>query len=318
MKPLATLRPDWRNLFKDVPNKVEMIETIFEQTAYKTAEVFRQQVRSLHYNSLYVAIATGDARYRLTQEEIASMYETVNFDQVHHQLTAIYAENRDEKRSCGRPLAIGENDLTELFDYCLSDTTEPKKYTQIVTFITNKLGYVPDHKTVELYLEKLGLDTIFAKPIEAQRYKLDINLVIQFIRQVAEFFNTQSINSRFVYNLDEEGHSERVDSKIVRVVVRKGTTDTQINYPINKVEKRATFLACINGCGEYIKPVYIDCRKTTPVKLIQENMAGKMIIKYSPTRKSSTNTEFSANAAKSSANETTNRPQAPISSPDAA
>ena len=106
MKPLATLRPDWRNLFKDVPNKVEMIETIFEQTAYKTAEVFRQQVRSLHYNSLYVAIATGDARYRLTQEEIASMYETVNFDQVHHQLTAIYAENRDEKRSCGRPLAI--------------------------------------------------------------------------------------------------------------------------------------------------------------------------------------------------------------------
>jgi hypothetical protein len=67
---------------------------------------------------------------------------------------------------------------------------------------------------------------------------------------------------RFVFNVDETGCSEHIDSHEVTVVVPIDYPDPSVPVPVNRHTQRWTFRACIAADGYWMKPFMIVDRAT--------------------------------------------------------
>lgn len=97
------------------------------------------------------------------------------------------------------------------------------------------------------------------------------------------FFSTHNIPSAFVFNVDEEGHDEYVDTKEKELVVVPKECDKKLFFPVQRKDDHTTFVACIAADGSYLKPLIVVKRKTIEARILRLSVCDKVKIKFEET-----------------------------------
>jgi hypothetical protein len=133
------------------------------------------------------------------------------------------------------------------------------------------------HETLDLLLDKYGisisLDTfrhyllryekfkiVTGKPIESQRAELDLTKVKSWYNELKELIRT--VPREFIFNMDESGCDEYVDSRNLSVIVPQEHEGKHADVPVHRQTKRATLTGCISADGSSLKPFIILPRET--------------------------------------------------------
>ena len=98
-----------------------------------------------------------------------------------------------------------------------------------------------------------------AEPIEDKRFEVSIESINQYYDKLGSLLVL--IDFRFLFNLDETGEDEFVDTKKVKVFVPVNFKENA-KIPISRTRKRFTITHCIAADGTYMDPYIIVPRKT--------------------------------------------------------
>jgi hypothetical protein len=102
--------------------------------------------------------------------------------------------------------------------------------------------------------------------MEAERVVTSDFDIIHWYQKLSEIM--RMIPSGFIYNMDETGCSEFVDSCELMVVVPDSYKQTSISVPVNRHTKRSTLTCCISADGLSLKPYVIIDRVTIDDQII--------------------------------------------------
>jgi hypothetical protein len=81
-------------------------------------------------------------------------------------------------------------------------------------------------------------------------------------KQILEYFAAlysivNGITAHFVMNMDEMGHQPYADAKDTTCLAPSTHPEATVNYPVSRVGKRITLLACIFADGSFIRPALV-------------------------------------------------------------
>jgi hypothetical protein len=82
------------------------------------------------------------------------------------------------------------------------------------------------------------------------------------------FMTIEGVPAHFIFNMDEMGHQEWVDRKEITCVVPHCHEGDHVNFPVTRIGKRITLIACIALDGSFLKPTIIVPRKTVDQDLV--------------------------------------------------
>ena len=77
----------------------------------------------------------------------------------------------------------------------------------------------------------------------------------------------KNIPGEFIFNVDESGCSEWIDTQAIKVLVPSDFSNSSIKIPKDRNSKRASLVGCISADGEALKPMLIIPRKTIESEL---------------------------------------------------
>ena len=188
----------------------------------------------------------------------------------------------DKSRPNGRPFSLSKEQI-QRFSEWMKTHARPPHIKQVKTFIANEVGTNLDNKTYKNALNKAGLQTDEAEAIDADRYYCSPNSIDNYYALLESYFLTYDIPTPFVYNVDEEGHDEYVDTKKTEtVVVPKGNTE-KLRFPVERKDDHTTFVACICADGTYMKPLIVVKRKTIEARILRTSLWNKLRIEHEDT-----------------------------------
>lgn len=264
--------PDKPKEIVNYPKDSEMKKIILDITKsprYIEAPYFRNQL---------LILKEGVKEYgkSITQQQLADLFKTTQ-SSINHQLDKAKKEGKGKIFSNGRPFILTDSEVVELHDYATSGN-QPPKISDVKAFIEENFEKsINDYRTMQLALQKAGLKSEIAEPMEAERYFVDKNKISYYYSLLESFCNTYNIPSHFVLNVDEEGHEDYCDSKKERVVVTQETKG-QVNYPVKRSNTHTTFIACITADGSYLKPLIVIKRKTIEARVFRVPIFDKLYI----------------------------------------
>ena len=213
---------------------------------------------------------------RLTQQQLGDLFRKTQ-STINHQLVKAKKEKKGEIFSNGRPFILTDSEVAELRDFATS-SIQPPKICEVKAFIEENFEKsIDSYRTMNLALQKAGLKSEIANPMEAERYFVDENKISYYYSLLESFCNTYDIPSHFILNADEEGHEDYSDSLKERVVVTQETKGP-VNYPVKRSNTRTTFLACITADGSYLKPLIVIKRKTIEARAFRVPIFDKLYI----------------------------------------
>jgi hypothetical protein len=102
--------------------------------------------------------------------------------------------------------------------------------------------------------------------MEAERVQTSDNDIKQWYKELTDIIS--DMPAEFIYNMDETGCSEFVDSCEMTVIVPDEYIDSEIFIPIDRHSKRSTLTGCISADGKVLKPYVIIDRVTVDDQLI--------------------------------------------------
>ena len=91
--------------------------------------------------------------------------------------------------------------------------------------------------------------------MEAARANVDHNLIVDYYQQLAVAVN--NVPCSLVFNIDEAGEDEYVDTNAYHVIVRSDFPGKTISIPVKRESKRSTLIHCIAADGTALKPLLI-------------------------------------------------------------
>jgi hypothetical protein len=109
-------------------------------------------------------------------------------------------------------------------------------------------------------------------------------------KQILEYFVAlysivNGIPAHFVMNMDEMGHQPDADAdadaKDTTCLVPSTHPEATVNYPVSRVGKRITLLACIFADGSFIRPTLVIPRKTFGDELLLHGYTPEKVEIYS-------------------------------------
>ena len=188
----------------------------------------------------------------------------------------------NKSRPNSRTFSLSKEQVQRLSEW-MKTHARPPHIKQVKTFIANEVGTNLDNKTYKNALNKAGLQTDEAEAIEADRYYCSPNSIDNYYALLESYFLTYDIPTPFVYNVDEEGHDEYVDTKKTEtVVVPKGNTE-KLRFPVERKDDHTTFVACICADGTYMKPLIVVKRKTIEARILRTSLWNKLRIEHEDT-----------------------------------
>lgn len=103
----------------------------------------------------------------------------------------------------------------------------------------------------------------------------DIETYYQNLDQIVS-----SCPASLVFNMDEAGQDEYIDTHSMRVIVPYDYTNCTINIPVRRKSKRSTLVHCICADGTFIKPLIIIPRKTLDNVILKRLCCNNCMIKF--------------------------------------
>jgi hypothetical protein len=92
-------------------------------------------------------------------------------------------------------------------------------------------------------------------PMESKRVEINYQLIKDWYDELRALI--KGVPRNFIYNMDESGIDEYVDSTHLSVLVPESHGATKVPIPIHRDIKRATLTACISAAGDSLKPFVI-------------------------------------------------------------
>lgn len=227
---------------------------------YKQAKTFRIQV----YILIEFSRDYYDGIYKLSYQDVAEMFNvTISIIKLAYMNAK---KNLDDKsKPNGRPFGLSKEQVQRLSEWMKTHQRLPH-IKQVKSFIAKEVGAKFDNKT---YKNE-------AEAIDADRYYCDPNSIDKYYALLESYFLTYNIPNPFIYNVDEEGHDEYVDTKKTEtVVVPKGNTE-KLRFPVERKDDHTTFVACICADGTYMKPLIVVKRKTIEARILKASFWNKL------------------------------------------
>ena len=119
---------------------------------------------------------------------------------------------------------------------------------------------------IRLKFQKI-FKSVTGVPLEDKRFESSITDIENNLNLLSRSIN--GIPIEFIFNLDEMGVSEFEDGREKVVIVPIDYRFTTAPYPVCRVEKHSTCLACINCNGLFCPPQYILQRSTIDSEIYQ-------------------------------------------------
>lgn len=248
----------------------QIILRITSSDQYINAPYFRNQLLILKES-----IETNHEKH-ITHQQLADLFNTTKAT-IKHQLEKAKKESEGKINSNGRPFILNQIQINQLRDWVSSAIQHPK-VNEVKAFVEENFEKsIDQYRTMQLVLQKAGLKTELAEPMDADRYFADTNKINYYYSVLESFCNTYDIPSQFVLNADEEGHEDYSDSRKQLVVVTQETKGP-VNYPVKRTNDHTTFLACITADGSYLKPLVVVKRKTIEARVFRAPIFDKIYI----------------------------------------
>ena len=83
-----------------------------------------------------------------------------------------------------------------------------------------------------------------------------------------------------VFNIDEAGEDEYVDTNAYQVIVDSTYPADVVGIPNRRESKRSTLIHCISADGTYTKPLLIIPRKTVDSSILKRLCCNNVLIKH--------------------------------------
>ena len=257
--------------------KNNLVKEIMAQQVYIEARTFRIQVYIFIEFSRYYY----DGNYKLTYEEVANLFN-VTIPIVKRAYSNAKKDLDETTKPNGRPFSLSKDQIQKLSEW-IKSLEEPPQIRKVKTFIANEVGEELDNKTYKNALFKAGLKTEFAEAIDADRYYCKPSSIEYYYSMLESYFHTYNIPCSFVFNVDEEGHDEYVDTKKKELLVVPQDNTKRLQFPVERKDEHTTFVACICADGTYLKPLIVVKRKTIEARILRTSLCGMIKIEHEET-----------------------------------
>ena len=119
---------------------------------------------------------------------------------------------------------------------------------------------------------------IVGEPMEEARTTISREEISNYFRELKEILKNVPVS--LVFNIDEAGEDDYVDTHSFNVVVPLDYEGTRIAIPVRRESKRATLVHCISADGTCTKPLLIIPRKTVDSTLLKRINCNNVYIKH--------------------------------------
>lgn len=184
-------------------------------------------------------------------------------------------------RPNGRPSVLSQEEKQELFEKICeyhNCKIKPTLYDMQQYIITKlKKSISPD--TLHNYIiDSEMFKIIKGEPLDEKRYNVDMKDIDNFYANLKNLVD--ACPASLVFNMDEAGQDEFVDSHSMNVIVPSSCTDATTKIPVRRQCKRSTLVHCICTDGTITKPLLIIPRKTIDSVLLKRLTCNNVMIKF--------------------------------------
>jgi hypothetical protein len=138
---------------------------------------------------------------------------------------------------------------------------DPISIYEILDLLMDQFALPISLDTFRHYLTRQpNIKSVTGVAIDHKRAQINYHEIKNWYLELAEIIKTVPRN--FIFNMDESGCDEYVDSKNVPVLVPNSHDGTHVDIPVHRQCKRATLTACIAADGSSMKPFVILPQET--------------------------------------------------------
>lgn len=258
------------------PFDILIVETMIHTDIFKNAEDYRTQV---HVAYFYLS------NYGWKKTKLAKLFN-VDHKAIEKQLSLPLVSNEN-----GRPPLLNcEQQLV------LIQTVIELNNTKIYPTL-----YDIEQITIEMFKKLISIDTIRNYIISSEKFRIidgepqDIERVNVQLEALDAYYakleqEVNGVPASLVFNMDEAGQDEYIDTHSMKVIVPITYTSATIKIPVRRSVKRSTVIHCICCDGTYPKPLVIIPRKTLDSVILKKLTCQNVMIKFQT--KGFTNTEL--------------------------
>jgi len=183
----------------------------------------------------------------------------------------------------GRPSVITESQLKLIQDYIENSyaSRELLTFSMIQRFITEKMTISAPFESIRRILNERGImQMIPAQPVEPGRFNISGKEIFDYFEKLkSEISGTPS---NLVYNVDESGFQEWVDTKHLFACVPSSCKEKKITFPVPRNGKRATMLVGVSLSGDVVKPCLVFSRVTFDTEIFPLGYQNKAMFASQP------------------------------------
>ena len=176
--------------------------------------------------------------------------------------------NKKSPKPCGRPSLLppdARNFIVEAVKEGFNKRN-PISVDYLQEALSCKYNITIHSDTLRHYCRRIKeIKLIDAIPMESERIQVSEEDIAQKYKELEEHLKV--IPGEFIFNVDETGCSDWVDSHEMKVFVPSDYESSSIKYPRNRASKRASLVGCIAADGSTLKPMIIIPRKTIEEEL---------------------------------------------------
>lgn len=172
-------------------------------------------------------------------------------------------QNAELLKSPGRPKLLNDKQHAELENIIRSWHSNKvyPSYDEIAEFILERYQISLDIESCRKYIENnMNFQNSIGVPLDQNRFSCSEKTIDEYYSQLEEV--VPRVNPCFIYNLDEVGYQDYVDSRMVIVVVPEEFVAKKVSIPYDRNAKRCSALVAIALNGENVKPTLILPRVT--------------------------------------------------------
>ena len=186
-----------------------------------------------------------------------------------------------EPKGPGRPALLTSEEVDTFFAL-LHESIENEEYSTVrdaMQIIAENFSKIPSIDTVyRLIKNSPDFKIIHGIPMEESRANVQREEIDQYYKTLKEVVDGVPVS--LVFNIDEAGEDDYVDSYAFNVIVSSEYEENTISVPVRRNSKRATLLHCVCADGTYTKPLLILPRKSIDSVTLKRVCCNNVILKY--------------------------------------
>ena len=172
-------------------------------------------------------------------------------------------EKGDLIKDHGRPKLFTDSQHNELISVIQSWHSKRyyPSYDEIAEFVAERFHIYLDIESIRKYINNnCSFSSAIGVPFDSKRLECTEDSIDKYYDELEN--NLNGVHPGFVYNFDEVGFQEYVDSREVTVIVPENFSEEKVHLPYDRNTKRCSALVAIALDGENVKPALILNRKT--------------------------------------------------------